>query len=242
MTKKMFLISLVFSMLTANLLLAQNQLSYNGKHFIQRNNSDLYIDENTSVEYITSKINELFQSGTPCHDIQAITYYGKRYHTVLIGNQCWMNENLNVGEMLNTGSSTQSDNEIMEKYCYDDIAVNCDTYGGIYTWGEAMKYTYNEGTQGICPSGWHIPTKNELIELASNINIFPPNENPFLNLMAGGHNFSSGWNLLGEYSFHWSSSEENSIEAYRLRFTESYSANINGTHKNQGVSVRCIRD
>ena len=38
---------------------------------------------------------------------------------------------------------------------------NCNTYGGLYQWDEAMQYVINEGVQGICPSGWHIPSWEE---------------------------------------------------------------------------------
>ncbi len=41
------------------------------------------------------------------------------------------------------------------------IQANCDTYGGLYHWHEMMAYSSIEGTQGICPDGWHLPTDNE---------------------------------------------------------------------------------
>ena len=79
------------------------------------------------------------------------------YNTVLIGTQCWMKENLNIGTMIN-GSNGQTDNGTIERYCYDDNTANCDTYGGLYQWNEMMQYVTTEGTQGICPTGWHLPT------------------------------------------------------------------------------------
>jgi uncharacterized protein (TIGR02145 family) len=91
---------------------------------------------------------------------------GNTYKTVQIGDQCWMAENLNVGVMVDsvdTGSthSDVSDNGTIEKYCYDNDPANCETDGGLYDWNEAMQYTTEEGTQGICPAGWHIPTDEE---------------------------------------------------------------------------------
>ena len=59
------------------------------------------------------------------------------------------------------GTSNQTDNSTIEKYCYDDNTSNCDTYGGFYQWDEMMQYVTTEGTQGICPSGWHLPTDDE---------------------------------------------------------------------------------
>ena len=82
------------------------------------------------------------------------------YNTVQIGNQCWMAENLNIGEMIN-GSEEMTNNGIIEKYCYDNNISNCDEYGGFYQWNEMMEYVSDTATQGICPEGWHLPTDNE---------------------------------------------------------------------------------
>ncbi len=103
-------------------------------------------------------------NGTP--DVP-ITYEGQTYQTVIIGDQIWMAENLNVGTMINSvnggtnSDGEQTDNSILEKYCYDDNTNNCNTYGGLYQWNEIMQYVTTEGTQGICPPGWHIPTEAE---------------------------------------------------------------------------------
>ena len=95
-----------------------------------------------------------------------ITYEGKRYPTVEIGTQCWMKENLDVGTMINSSQDPSNNNEI-EKYCYNNDLANCETYGGLYQWSEAMHYVSTQGTQGICPSGWHIPTIFEFLSLES---------------------------------------------------------------------------
>ncbi|MBP6979394.1 MAG: hypothetical protein KBB71_13900, partial [Lentimicrobiaceae bacterium] len=94
-------------------------------------------------------------------------YEGQSYSTVLIGSQCWFQENLNVGTMIisNTEGFLQTDNGVIEKYCYNNVANYCDTYGGLYEWPEAMQYVTTEGAQGICPEGWHIPTHGEFTVL-----------------------------------------------------------------------------
>lgn len=101
--------------------------------------------------------------GTPCAGMPLVTYEGQAYNTVKIGDQCWFRENLNVGAMIisDQGGQLQTDNDIIEKYCYENISINCDTYGGLYEWTEAMQYGTVEGVQGICPAGWHIPSDNE---------------------------------------------------------------------------------
>ena len=54
-----------------------------------------------------------------------------------------------------------TDNLIIEKYCYNNDPANCITYGGQYQWNEMMQYSTEEGIQGICPLGWHIPGVEE---------------------------------------------------------------------------------
>jgi uncharacterized protein (TIGR02145 family) len=85
---------------------------------------------------------------------------GQTYNTVQIAGQCWMAENLNIGTMVN-GNINQTDNGIIEKYCYDNNTVNCVEYGGLYQWNEMMEYATTPGVQGICPAGWHLPTDDE---------------------------------------------------------------------------------
>jgi uncharacterized protein (TIGR02145 family) len=86
---------------------------------------------------------------------------GNLYSTVKIGNQRWMAENLNIGTMID-GIVNPTNNGTIEKYCYGDIAANCDIYGGLYQWDEMMQYATVESIQGICPSGWHLPSDDEI--------------------------------------------------------------------------------
>jgi uncharacterized protein (TIGR02145 family) len=98
--------------------------------------------------------------GNGCEGITTVNHGGQIYNTVEIGNQCWLKENLNIGTRIND-SQNQTNNQTIEKYCYDNNEANCDEYGGLYQWNEMMQYTTTQGTQGICPTGWHIPTDNE---------------------------------------------------------------------------------
>ncbi len=81
---------------------------------------------------------------------------GNSLDYVIIGDQTWMTENMNVGKTI-SGKVRQNDNSIIEKYCYDNKEENCNKYGGLYQWKEAMMYN-EENRQGICPDGWHIPS------------------------------------------------------------------------------------
>jgi uncharacterized protein (TIGR02145 family) len=71
--------------------------------------------------------------------------------TVTIGTQTWMKQNLNTGIMG------------IDKDCYNNLESNCAVYGGLYGWDQLM--ITNEGDQGICPTGFHIPTKAEARQL-----------------------------------------------------------------------------
>jgi uncharacterized protein (TIGR02145 family) len=94
------------------------------------------------------------------------------------GSQVFMAVNMDVGMMIN-GSNEQNNNSVVEKYCYNNTPANCTTYGGLYQWAEAVGEPYSSnstliggswqtcdpcgsgGRQGICPSGYHIPTDLE---------------------------------------------------------------------------------
>jgi uncharacterized protein (TIGR02145 family) len=59
------------------------------------------------------------------------------------------------------GTQNQTNNSIKEKYCYNNEPDSCTKYGGLYQWDEMMQYTTQQGVQGICPPGWHLPTDEE---------------------------------------------------------------------------------
>jgi len=102
----------------------------------------------------------------------AIIYAGESYPTVQIGRQCWFAKNLNVGTMIQ-GANDQTNNSVLEKYCYNNDPANCTTYGGLYQWAEAVQYQNGAGistspspaftgnVRGICPTGWHMPSDAE---------------------------------------------------------------------------------
>jgi uncharacterized protein (TIGR02145 family) len=106
-----------------------------------------------------------------CKDKMTDPRDGKTYKIKKIGNQCWMTENLDVGIRID-GITDPGNNSVIEKYCYDDADNNCDIYGGMYLWNEAMGYVTTEGAQGICPTGWHIPTDGEWKLLEGNVDSF----------------------------------------------------------------------
>jgi uncharacterized protein (TIGR02145 family) len=113
----------------------------------------------------------ILRTGTqaePC-SVATVDYGGITYHTLQVGTQCWLQENLNIGTRINNYVN-QNNTGTVEKYCHTNLESNCDAYGGLYQWDEAMQYVTTEGAQGICPSGWHIPSNTEATAFITQIN------------------------------------------------------------------------
>ena len=107
---------------------------------------------------------------------------GNFYSTVLIGNQCWMKENLRTthyadGEEIPFSSATYV--EAAHYFYPGGNANNVEAYGLLYNWNAAMhgeNYTNNSaptGVQGICPDGWHLPSYAEINTLISYVRATP---------------------------------------------------------------------
>ncbi|OGU84859.1 MAG: hypothetical protein A2W11_12175 [Ignavibacteria bacterium RBG_16_35_7] len=196
--------------------------------------------------------------GMPCPGIPTVSYSGRIYNTVLVGDQCWLKENLNVGTMIQ-GSGDQSNNTVLEKYCYDNNENNCNNYGGLYQWDEAMQYATNEGAQGICPDGWHLPTLAEFETLKATVSDdgnalkaigqgsgagAGTNISGFSALLAGNGYFQSAlFTALGETGT-FQSSTEGGLGAAQLGLVSNDNSigGLSGNFKAHGFSVRCIKD
>ncbi|MHB8852937.1 MAG: FISUMP domain-containing protein [Ignavibacteriaceae bacterium] len=194
--------------------------------------------------------------GIPCPGIPTVTYAGKVYNTVQIGSQCWLRENLDVGSMI-YNLSNQTNNNQIEKYCYNNNPANCDTYGGLYQWDEAMQYVNTEKAQGICPSGWHLPTLSEISTLRASIHNdgnslkdvsqgsgigTGTNTSGFSALLAGSGS-SSGFSSIGDNTSFWGSTQYDISTALALYLT-SYDGSIAFSYfsKTSAFSVRCVKN
>ncbi|MFC2118455.1 FISUMP domain-containing protein [Bacteroidota bacterium] len=186
----------------------------------------------------------------------------KEYPTVKIGNKCWMAKNLDVGTMIN-GSINQTNNDIIEKYCYNNDANNCNTYGALYQWDELMSYSKTPGVKGICPEGWHIPSDIEWQEMEISIGlteIEAQRNNAWRGTDQGaqlGNGGSSGFNALysgrrvvgglysaiGSYEYVWTSTEINEYAWRRcLNIVDPKIGRWNTFPKTYGMSVRCVKN
>lgn len=187
---------------------------------------------------------------------------GQSYRTVQIGTQCWMAENLNIGTEIK-GSVNQTNNETIEKYCYQDISTACATYGGLYQWDELMNYTTAQQAPGICPDGWHIPSDEEVQQMEMSLGMSASDAgrsntwrgtNQGLMLAVGG---GSGYDALysgrrvtgglytamGEYEYLWTSTPSVDAAWRRcFRVNDGTIGRYNTFPKEYGMSVRCIKD
>lgn len=198
-------------------------------------------------------------SKNPCPNAPVVTDAdGNIYPTVRIGEQCWMAKNLNVGRRVsstvsNMEHSNLSDNNIVEKYCYENKPENCNIYGGLYDWNEAMGYTQAENAQGICPDGWHIPGNNDWATLN---NLFGYGDagkqmkvggsTGFEGLFAGDRNATGEFYSLDAGGFWWQSTSYIYLQYNEghLRQIEACNGNLTRTYfpKKTGLSVRCIKN
>jgi len=187
---------------------------------------------------------------------------GNIYRTVMLGNHLWMAENLRTTRY-NDGKSVPYvlSDEIWQKYepayCWydNDEAGNKKEYGGLYNW-----YAVNTGK--LCPEGWHVPGKEELVE---SIRLFDTitaprlksagggfwkmpeqradNETGFSALPGGFRRFTGEFGGRGESAFWWTSSQENVYVGFGWTIN-SYSTRVEPAvpSKRTGFSVRCIKD
>jgi uncharacterized protein (TIGR02145 family) len=195
----------------------------------------------------------------PCPNAPTVTDAdGNIYPTVQIGDQCWMAKNLNVGQFTRsyaTGAdhADVSNNGIIEKYCFNNNPDSCRLYGGLYDWDEAMGYSKTEGSQGICPEGWHLPTyadwnilDNSFKFQTAGIQISVDGQSGFNAPFAGDRHFQGGFNSFGSSGFFWVSGTfyyEGVDDGY-VREIAICNGQIQKNHFNKktGLSVRCIKN
>jgi len=163
---------------------------------------------------------------------------------------------LNIGTMID-GNIDQTNNSSIEKYCYDDMETNCNTYGGLYQWNELMEYTTTVGTQGICPESWHVASSAEWETLISYVSDdgnalkaigqgsglgAGTNTSGFSALLAGNRDGGS-FSDLGILGIFWNSTNQTYSFAYRFNLGNEIGEISGGTSvKSYGYSVRCVKD
>ena len=184
---------------------------------------------------------------------------GKVYKTVKIGDQVWMAENLNY--------------ETDSSFCYSDSAYFCAMHGRLYKWAAAVGKSESEcgygntcslpsgDVQGVCPSGWHLPSKAEFKSLIATggedstagkvlksasgwtVGGYGTDDFGFAALPAGARGCDGGYSGAYFLAFFWSSTEINDNDVFNMYLT------FNGDSVHQSVdikdfafSVRCLKD
>jgi uncharacterized protein (TIGR02145 family) len=194
-------------------------------------------------------------------------YDGNHYKTIMIGEQEWMAANLNARHF-NNGDEIPEAETVEEwenagdqgkaAWCYyHNDPANRKIYGKLYNW-----FAVND-SRGLAPSGWHIPSYPEWTVLTVYLggetvagkkmkatigwedNGNGTNESGFLGLPGGIRGIWSTFNSIGSYGGWWSSTEDNSIDAWsRATGVFSQDANVKSgsTLRGYGLSIRCLKD
>jgi uncharacterized protein (TIGR02145 family) len=190
---------------------------------------------------------------------------GNVYHTITIGNQIWMAENLKVTKYRN-GDPIQfvTDNSAWANLTNGGYSIyknNPDTveiYGNLYNWIAVSD------SRNICPVGWHVPDDSELQELIDFLggedvaggkmkeigyahwsfpNTGASNTSGFNALPGGVRASNGGFIYLGLSGNFWSSDDFSTGNAkyFYLMNTDAKAIRSNA-NKISGLSVRCIKD
>jgi uncharacterized protein (TIGR02145 family) len=190
---------------------------------------------------------------------------GNIYHTVTIGTQVWMVENLKVTKyrdgtpIPNVSDSSAWSNQTTGGYCdYDNTTSNSIIFGKLYNW-----YAVNDNRK-IAPVGWHVPIDEEwtiLTEYLGGIfvaggklketgfthwaepNTGATNETSFTALPGGLRSYTGTFKDISYIGYWWSSTGSSMGNAGRLIIDYSYSGVYSYSgYKDNGFSVRCLRD
>lgn len=194
---------------------------------------------------------------------------GNLYHTVTIGTQTWMVENLKVTKYRNGDPIPHVTDQLWFSlysgaYCdYDNNSNYADSYGRLYNW-YAVKDSRN-----IAPVGWRVPTNSDWNKLTlflgngnsviaggamketgtihwKSPNTDATNKGGFTALPGGArYYFHRAFGDVSVWCYFWSSSELNPGAAWYRSLYYNSSDITNTTffnEKQNGFSVRCVKD
>ena len=208
---------------------------------------------------------------------------GQTYKTIKIGTQTWMAENLNYASLQPTDRLDST------SFCYENEPFNCEKDGRLYLWSAVMDSaaTWSDNgkgcgygvvcsptfpVRGVCPAGWHVPNRDEVMELLDAVGGVDVAGDMLISEYSGcidevdlygfsfrptGRKRSEGYyDDDGEYGYMWTTTDDywNSDEFF-LKNNEPFelvaafslskaggNLGIHGYYKNTGYPVRCIKD
>lgn len=146
----------IYTLIFAMFLIANNAFSQE-KMYIYKGGAVLYSQSVNNIDSITFK--EVINNNETVTDID-----GNVYHTVTIGTQTWMVENLKTTKYRNGNGAVIPNVTVANSwlflttgaYCnYDNDEANGIKYGRLYNW-----YAVND-SRLLAPAGWHIATDAE---------------------------------------------------------------------------------
>lgn len=192
---------------------------------------------------------------------------GNLYHTIIIGTQVWLVENLKTSKYRDGSSIPYITDKLVWSeltspgYCwYNNSTGYKNLYGGLYNY-----YTIVDSRK-LCPSGWHVPTDDEWTTLTTyqggefaaggklketgtthwmDPNSFATNESGFSALPGGCRDENSGDFITeGTDGIFWTSTEVNINNAWcrNIYFWRSQVYRYDSFGKGYGFSIRCIKD
>ena len=182
--------------------------------------------------------------------------------TVIIGTQVWTSKNLNVDTYRNGDEIPQVQDEkawanlTTGAWCYyNNDASNGTKYGKLYNW-----YAVHD-PRGLAPKGYHIPTDAEWTKLTDYLggeeeagtkmkstsgwynNGNGTNSSGFSGLPVGSRSFNGVFGGIGIFGAWWSSTGSDASDAWgRGMYYENGDVGRYGWYKEDGFSVRCLRD
>ena len=198
---------------------------------------------------------------------------GQTYKTVQIGNQTWMAENLNYADSVATPSL------LKRSWCFNNKVENCAVAGWLYTWpaaidsvklataadnpqdcGYGKTCSLSATVRGICPDGWHLPTKTEWETLFDEVG-GQSTAGKILKSQTGWYNNGNGTDAYGfsalpaglryytgifdgggDYAYFWSATENFNQAYYMYLYSDNEDANLYAYYKDYAYSVRCLQD
>ena len=229
---------------------------------------------NTEIDSMIFYQPDIIVSPFSCGDVFTDSRDGNQYQTVQIGSQCWMAENLKYLPNVVGPGTGSNDDPYYYVYGYDGTDVNTakatanyTTYGVLYNWPAAMNGATSSdlnpsGVQGVCPTGWHLPSDAEWTVLTNYLgdnaggklkeagfahwaapNEGATNETGFTALPGGGRYYDGTFYNIGNYGGWWSSTESGIDDAItRLMGYDDGGVSSDYNYKEVGFSVRCLRD
>ena len=147
------------------------------------NGSTTYYVRAYAINVIDTSFGEIesFTTLFLCGTTKVKDYDNNEYATLQLGTQCWMKENLRTthyanGDNIDLGSTTST--VIKYRYYPKGDSNYVSSYGFLYNWIAAMNGSSSSianpsGIQGVCPSGWHLPSSAEWLQMTNYVRAQP---------------------------------------------------------------------